>query len=136
MIEVMPPRQPGDVGRAKEIVDSFSHKYGYSPISGLEKSGTAGDSLYNGFRYTGSLDSLAENKLDKDVPLNGKRLPYLIALDSGKDGELFFTLPLRDKEAARDPVAVEFVHRIQSEFGKSRVRVAMPVTTSQLSIGD
>jgi hypothetical protein len=136
MIEVTPPLQTGDVDRTKQIVDSFSRKYGYSPIPGLNASGIADDSFYKAFGYTGSFDALRDNKLDKDVPLNGKRLPYLVDLASGKNGELFFLLSLRDREAAKDPVTVEFVQTIQAEFGKSRVRVAMPVTVSQLSIGD
>jgi hypothetical protein len=136
MVEVLPPSQPGDVDRAKDIVDSFSRKYGYRPISGLTTDGTADDSLYKGFGYTGSLHGLRENKLDRDLRLNGKRLPYLVDLASGKNGELFFSLSLRNREAGKDPVAVEFVQKIQSQFGKPRVRVAMPVTVSQLSIGD
>jgi hypothetical protein len=136
MIEVLPPRQPRDADRVKEIVDTFSRRYGYSPIAGLNRSGEAGDAYVKAFGYTGRIEGIRENKLDKDVPLNGKQLPYLVDFCKGKDGELFFGLSLRSRESVNDPVAKEFVQMIQAKFGTSRTRVAMPIVVSQLSIGD
>lgn len=136
MIEVLPPRQPGDLDRAKEIVNAFSRKYDYSPIAGLNKSGEAGDAYVKAFDYTGKIYGIRENKLDKDASPNRKQLPYLVDFCEGQDGELFLGLSLRNRESVNDPAAKEFVQMIQSKFGSSRTRVAMPTVVSQLSIGD
>jgi len=136
MIEVLPPPQAGDVTRATAIVDAFSHRYGYSPLPGLNQEFQAGDAYVKGFGYSGALRTLRENGQSKNVPWSGEPLPYLVGLSEGTSGQLFFYLELRSRDSARDSLARQFVETIQSKFGKSRVRIAMPIVVSQLSIGD